>query len=135
MSEANKNLARRWFEEVWNQGSEAAIEAMFNPEGKCYGFPGADSVLVGPEAFKQIHRDFCRAFPDQHITIEDVIAEGDRVTVRWRATMTHLGGGLGLAPSGKKASITGASFIVVRDGQITEGWNQVSIPDLLQQLQ
>lgn len=134
MSEANKNLARRWFEEVWNQQSEAAIDAMFSAEGKCYGFPDPDSVLVGPQAFKQIHRDFCAAFPNQHVTVEDVISDGDRVAIRWSATMTHTGDGLGIPATGRSAAISGSSFIVIQKGQITEGWNQVSITDLMRQL-
>ena len=47
MSEANKLLLRRWFDQVWNQQSEAAIDEMFSPEGKSHGFPEPDSVLVG----------------------------------------------------------------------------------------
>jgi predicted ester cyclase len=91
MSEANKLLLRRWFEQVWNQKSEAAIDQMFGTDGKSHGFPDADSLLVGPEAFKAVHRVFCGAFPDLHVEVEDVVAEGDRVAVRWRVTMTHLG--------------------------------------------
>ena len=67
MWEANKLFIRRWFEQVWNQKSEAAIDEMFSPQGKSHGFPEADSVLVGPEAFKAIHRNFCGAFPDLHV--------------------------------------------------------------------
>jgi hypothetical protein len=46
MSEANKLLVRRWFEQVWNQKSEAAIDEMFSPQGKSHGFPDADAILV-----------------------------------------------------------------------------------------
>ena len=67
MSEANKLLIQRWFDEVWNQQSESAIDAMFHPQGKSHGFPDMDSVLVGPEAFKTVHRSFCGAFPDLHV--------------------------------------------------------------------
>lgn len=52
---ANKALAQRWFEEVWNQGKESTIDELFHPQGKAYGFPEPDSVLVGPDAFKNIH--------------------------------------------------------------------------------
>jgi hypothetical protein len=47
MSEANKLVVTRWFEEVWNRKSEAAIDQMFHPDGKAHGFPGPDSLLVG----------------------------------------------------------------------------------------
>jgi steroid delta-isomerase-like uncharacterized protein len=134
MSEANKQLARRWFEEVWNQKNEAAIDSMYSPECQNHGFPNPDSVLHGPEAFKVVHRNFCGAFPDLHVTVEDVIAEGDRVAIRWSVEMTHLGDHLGFPVTGKRGRLSGSSFTVIRDGQIQEGWNQMDILHLYQQL-
>jgi hypothetical protein len=69
---------RRWFEQVGNRKNEAALDGMFSSEGLSHGFPEPDSVLHGPGG-KEIHRAFCGAFPDAHVSIEDVIAEGDRV--------------------------------------------------------
>ncbi len=123
MSEANKQLLKRWFEQVWNQKRESAIDEMLSEHGKSYGFPETDSVLVGPDAFKAIHRTFRGAFPDVRVEIEDIIAEGDRVAIRWHASMTHLGDHLGFAASGKKAAMPGSSFAIVEDGKIVEGWN------------
>jgi hypothetical protein len=120
MSEANKILAREWFEQVWNQKSEAAIERLFHAQGKGYGLPDPDGVFVGPEAFKAVHRSFCGAFPDLHIDLEDVIAEGDHVAVRWRVTMTHLGDHLGFPASGRTGVLGGASFIITDGNQILE---------------
>jgi len=134
MSEANKQLARQWFEQVWNQKSEEAIDRMFYPHGKAYGFVGPDGVLEGPEAFKEAHRAFCAAFPDIHIEVEQVIAEGDVVALRWKATMTHLGDQLGFPASGKKGVLRGSSFIVVNGHQIMEGWNQMDLQALFQEL-
>jgi steroid delta-isomerase-like uncharacterized protein len=135
MSEANKLVAKQWFEQVWNQKSEAAIDRMFRPEGKAYGFVGPDGVLEGPEAFKEAHRAFCSAFPDIHVEVEDVIAEGNRVAVRWTATMTHLGDQLGFPASGTKGTLNGSSFIIVKGEQIMEGWNQMDLQALFQRLQ
>ena len=132
---ANKQLAQRWFEEVWNRQSEAAIDAMFSPEGKCYGFPGPGSILTGPEEFKTIHRTFCGAFPQQKIAVEDLLAEGDSVAIRWQATLTHSGDHLGFPASGKTVTLAGSSVIVVKDGQIIEGWNYMDLGNLFQQLQ
>jgi steroid delta-isomerase-like uncharacterized protein len=134
MSEANKQLVRRWFEEVWNQQRESAIDAMFSPEGKSHGFPEEDSVLIGPEDFKSIHRSFRGAFPDVHVTVEDLVAEGDKVAVRWKAEMTHRGDHLGFAATGKRASMNGASFVVVKDGKIDEGWNFMDMGSLFARL-
>jgi predicted ester cyclase len=134
MSEANKQLARRWFEEVWNKQREEAIDEMFAPGGKAHGFPEPDSILIGPENFKSIHRVFLGAFPDIHIEVQDTICEGDRVAVIWTATMTHLGNTFGFAASMRKESLDGCSVLIARDGQIQEGWNYMEMQGLLQRL-
>jgi steroid delta-isomerase-like uncharacterized protein len=134
MSEANKQLARRWFEEVWNKRNAAAIDEMLSADGKSHGFPDPDSVLVGPEDFKVMHSSFCGAFPDLQITIEDVITEGDKVAIRWTTTMTHLGDHLGIPATSKKVSLAGSSFLIVRDGMIQEGWNFMELEGLIHRL-
>jgi steroid delta-isomerase-like uncharacterized protein len=131
MSEENKELVRRWFEEVWNQQSEDAIDQMFAPGGKAYGFPEAASVLIGPESFKSVHRIFLGAFPDLRIAVTDIITEGDKVAVTWTATMTHLGDHLGFAPTMKKETLDGSSFLTVKDGQIQEGANYMEMQALI----
>ena len=135
MSEANKLLLRRWFEQVWNQKSEAAIDEMFHKDGKSHGFPDADSVLAGPEAFKAVHRNFVWAFPDLHVDIQDILTEGDRVAVRWRVSMTHLGDHLGFPATSKKDFLEGSSFLIVKNNQVLEGWNQMDLTGLMQRLQ
>src|SRR5277367_6373120 len=103
MSEQNKALARRWFEEVWNQGRESTIDQLFHPEGKAYGFPDPNSIL-GPEEFKAIHRAFHNTYGDIHVAIDDLVAEGDSVAVRWTCTMIHKGDGLGFPATGKNVA-------------------------------
>jgi steroid delta-isomerase-like uncharacterized protein len=134
MSEANKQLARRWFEEVWNQRKESAIEAMLTAGCRIHGLGSDDEALIGPEGFKTFHRSFCGAFPDLHVTVDDIIAEGDRVAIRWTATMTHLGDGLGFPASGKKVSMDGSTIGVIKDGKIDEGWNHMDITGLFAKL-
>jgi predicted ester cyclase len=134
MSSTNRELVHRWFEEVWNKQSEDAITEMFAPGGKAYGFPEPDSVLIGPDNFKAVHRSFLGAFPDVHITIHDVICEGDRVAVTWVANMTHLGDSLGFAPTFQKVSLEGCSVLVVHDGQIHEGQNYMEMGALVHRL-
>jgi predicted ester cyclase len=134
MSEENKKLVLRWFEEVWNQQNEAAIDAMFAPGGKAYGFPEPHSVLVGPESFKAIHRFFLGAFPDLRITVQEIVTEGDKVAVRWTATMTHLGDHLGFAPTMKKETLEGSTFLVAKDGQIQDGRNYMELQALILRL-
>ena len=134
MSKSNRELAHRWFEEVWNKQREEAIDEMFAPDGKCYGFPEPNSVLIGPESFKGIHKTFLEAFPDVFIEVGDIICEGDRVAVIWTAKMTHLGNSLGFQPSLQKVSLEGCSTLVVKDGQIQEGRNYMELQGLMQRL-
>ena len=101
MSNANRQLIHDWFELVWNQKSEAAIDRLFHPQGKAWGFPDPEGYLLGPEGFKTVHRTFCGAFPDLHMDIEDIVFDGDRAAIRWKATMTHTGDHLGFKATGK----------------------------------
>jgi steroid delta-isomerase-like uncharacterized protein len=135
MSEQNKALAKRWFEEVWNQGKESTIDELFNSQGKVYGFPEPESVLIGPEGFKTIHRAFRNAFGNLHIVLDELIAEGDRVAIRWTCNGTHSGDGLGFPATGKKVVIPGSSFIICRNGQITEGRNFMDLTKMTLGLQ
>lgn len=128
MSETNKALARRWFDEVWNQKNAATIDEMYHPNGQSKGLPDPDSIIHGPEAFKQVHRNLLSSFPDQHMSLEDLLAEGDWVAVRWIATVRH-------APTGKSLSMNGSSFIRFQQGQIIEGWNQMDFTRLRLQMQ
>ncbi len=134
MSDANKQVMRRWFEEVWNQKNEAAIDELFSPDGRCYGFPDAKSA-IGRAEFKANFRAFCGAFPDIHVEVGEVKEDGNRVSATWTATMTHTGDDLGFAPSGKKVVLPGHSSIEVVNGRIQDGWNQVDIPGLFHALQ
>jgi steroid delta-isomerase-like uncharacterized protein len=134
MREANKQLMYRWFDEVWNLKRESAVDEMFSEGGIGHGLPDADSKIVGPGEFKEFRRGFLKAFPDLNITIEDILAEDDRVAVRWSATMTHLGEFDGIAPTGKAARLTGSTFVLLKDGSILEGWNFMDLSSFAQRL-
>ena len=134
MSEENKQLVRRWFEEVWNQQREETIDELFAPEGEAYGFPEPDSVLTGPESFKTIYRQFLEAFPDIHFTIRQVISEGDLVAITWTATMTHLGNGLGFPATIRRESLDGCSILEIRGPQIQSGRNYMEMYALIHRL-
>jgi predicted ester cyclase len=134
MIEENKFLAREWFEQVWNQRNEDVIDRVLHPQGKCYGFPEPDGVIVGPDAFKAAHRIFCGAFPDLHLEIEEIIAEDYHVAVRWKSTMTHRGGHLGFPATGRTGELRGASFMIADGRQILSGWNYMDLQALYNKL-
>ena len=134
MSEQNRALAIRWFEEVWNKGSEAAIDELFHPEGHAYGFPDPDSDLIGPEAFKAVHRQFKSAFSGINVVIDDVIVEGDRVAIRWTSHMAHTGDTLGFPPTHKTVQFSGSSFMHLKNGKLHDAWNFFDFTAVIQQL-
>ena len=78
---------------------------------------------------------FLSALPDVRIVIEDVVSEGERVAVRWRAVGTHAGGGFGFAPTKRPVDVRGTTWLVVREGQIVEGFDTWNLGALLQSLQ
>lgn len=124
-TERNKDLTRRWFEEVWNQKRESTIDELMAAEAVAHGLaPGAGGPLKGPAAFRVFWNQFRGAFPDIRIDIEDVIAEGDRVATRIRFAGTHQGHDLGAPPTGNRVTGTGITWCRWRDGQIVDAWNE-----------
>src|ERR1700730_13083912 len=103
MSEAaNKALVRRWFDEVWNKGQEATIDKLFAENGVAYGLGDTDVEIRGPAQFKPFFRNMRGAFPDLQITIEDIVAEADKVMVRVLLQGTHGGGNFVPTASGRR---------------------------------
>ena len=134
MSEANKALVRRWFEEVWNQGREETIDELFAANAVGYGLGDTDVTTRGPAEFKIFAKNLRGALPDIHMKIEDSIAEGDKVTVRISVEGTHKGAQLGVAPTGRRIRIAGIVVVRIANGQIVEGWNSWDQLGLLRQI-
>jgi steroid delta-isomerase-like uncharacterized protein len=134
-AEANRALAQRWMEEVWNQGKDSTIEELFHPEGRAHGFPDPDAVLVGPAGFKVIHSQFLGAFSDIHMHVDEMIADDDRVALRWTCTMTHTGDALGFKATGRKTKVAGSSFMHISDGKLMDGWNYMDLTKMALDLQ
>lgn len=131
----NEALLRRWFEEVWNNKNEAAIDEMFSAEGVAYGLEdGKGNALTIPEAFKTLHRAFLRAYPDINITVEDTVTEGDKTVARCTVRGTHTGEGLGVAPTNKQIEFTGMTIVRIKNGQIVEAWNEFDFMRMYSQI-
>lgn len=135
MSDANKQLVQRWFDEVWNQGSPATIHELFHSDGKAHGFPEPSAILTGPAEFTQAHALFKDAFSNIKVHLDETIAEGDHVAARWTATVTHTGQALGFPPTGRTATFSGTSFLHVKDGKIAEAWNHMDFTRVVLELQ
>lgn len=129
----NHEFIRRWFEEVWNKGRLDAIDEMASANAIGHG-QAEHTVDLGLVEFKQFAQNLRSAFPDIHVTIHDTLAQGDEVVARWSATMTHTGPFLGIAATGRKATVTGMSIQRIVEGKIVEGWDNWDQLGLLVQI-
>jgi steroid delta-isomerase-like uncharacterized protein len=127
----NALLARRWFQEVWNERKDATVTELLDP--KIVGFmEGLD--VRSPADFLKARAGLLDAFPDLTVTVDDVVSEGDNVVVRWSASGTHKGAGLGIPPSKRGVSFRGMSWIVFSNGRIVKGWDSWNLGQLFAQL-
>ena len=120
MSSANKELSRR-FTEFFSTGDEALADEVLSPDVVFHGTAG-DGELRGIEAIKSFIAQYRRAFPDARSTVEDQVAEDDKVVTRWRARATHQGPLGPLAPTGRGFEMDGITIERIAGGQITEVW-------------
>jgi len=134
MTTSNGELVRRWFGEVWNKGDESAIDLLFAPDGVGHGLGDTEADVCGPEELKPFVRNIRGALPDVHISIEDMIEQGDKVMVRIILTGHHKGGGLGLPPTGRAVRIEGMVLLRCEQGKLVEGWNSWDQLGLLRQI-
>jgi steroid delta-isomerase-like uncharacterized protein len=132
--EENVQLMRRWFKEVWNEGRTQTIYDLLAPDAIGIGELEDGSQLRGPAEFVPFVERIRGAFPDTHILIEDAFGAGDKVVVRWTATMTHRGDHLGMPATGKPVRITGITIARIRDKQIIEGWDNWDQAGMLKQI-
>lgn len=125
----------RWFEEVWNRQREDAIDEMMYEDCVTHGVTdGLGNELRGPAGFKQHFRAFTAAWPDLRVTVEETVAEGDRIVARCTVTGTHTGDGIGIPPTGKAVRITGMVMARVENGKFVEGWNEFNLLSMYQQI-
>jgi predicted ester cyclase len=132
---ADASFIHRWFEEVWNNKREDAVDEMFAEGGVAHGLVDPDgNEIRGPESFKKLHRQFVETFPDMHIEVEDTIVEGDKIAARCRVTGSHLGRGIGVTPTNGPVEFTGMTIVRVKDGKIVEAWNEFNFMDMYRQV-
>jgi predicted ester cyclase len=119
-------VAREWFEQVWNQRDVSAIDRMLSPTAGIDSLHFEDqTVLRGPEQFKPFHQAMLSAIPDLRVTISKIIEQGDWVSVRFMCEGTHSGPGLGFEPHGNRVQFSAIALGRVENGMWVEGWNVV----------
>jgi predicted ester cyclase len=132
-TEQNKALFRRLMEEVFDRGNISLIDELFAPDFVEHEElpPG---IAAGSEGVKQMSTMFRSAFPDFKATIDDMIAEGDKVVVRGTWSGTHKGEFMGIAPTGKRVSFGVIDIVRIAGGKFVEHWGQMDNMGMMQQL-
>jgi steroid delta-isomerase-like uncharacterized protein len=128
----NKTAVRRFFQDVWNDGNVAEAARFLAP-----GFISHNSFgvsLTGPEEYGQAVLAYRSAFPDLVTTVEDVLADADRVAVRGTDRGTHRGTFMGYPPTGRLVTTTWIEIFRLQDGKAVEGWVEADVKQLFDQL-
>lgn len=132
-TEENKVIVRRFYEEVINQGNVDAIDELMDTDHQDHGEVLFGSVH-GREAIKQGIIAFTTVVPDYHVTIEDMVAEGDMVGVLGIMGGTQRGELLGIPPTGRELSWNGIAMFRLANGKIVERWFNADSLSIMQQL-
>jgi len=127
-TKANKALVRRWLEDVWNNVDLASIDELFAPT---YTVNDESCSL---EAVKQAVQHLHAAFSPVTLTIGDLVAESDKIVVRWAMRGVHVGAFMDIAPTNNPVVLRGINIYQITNGKIAANYEQVDIFGLLRQL-
>lgn len=130
--EENKALVRRYIEEVYNKGNVAAIDELLTPDFVHHSLP--PEVGRDRESYKQFASMHRAAFPDFRLKVEDMVAEGDKVVLRFNWSGTHKGEFMGIPPTGKQVTVRAICIHRVEGGKIVEQWAELDSMGMMQQL-
>ena len=131
-TEENKSLVQRYVEQLLNRGNMAVAGELLAPDYKRYISPTAEPLSVDVQ--KQRLAGIRAAFPDWHLTVEDMIADGDRVAFRATIRGTHKGTFQSIAPTGKAVTVSALDIVRIEKGKFVEHWGGPDLLNLLQQL-
>jgi steroid delta-isomerase-like uncharacterized protein len=134
MSEENKALAHRVFEEVFNGGNLQAMDELYAPNYVHHDPSLPPEMQQDLDAYKQVIAMFHGAFDSVSVTVEDEIAEGDKVANRWAFRGTHTGELMGITPTGNRVEFSAISIHRIADGRFAEGWVNFDALGMMQQL-
>jgi steroid delta-isomerase-like uncharacterized protein len=130
MSEANKTVIRRLIDDFWNKQNFSIVDELCTPE-MIYQNDGAS---LRRQEVKTLFVQIRTAFPDMRISIDDLVAEGDKVAVRWTSDGTHQGELQGIPATNRQMTMTGLTIYRIAGGQVVEAWNNADSLGMLRQL-
>jgi steroid delta-isomerase-like uncharacterized protein len=130
-TEANKAVVRRFIKEIFEEGQVEAVNELVDPDFVRHAEPAGDTDREGLRAAMD---RVSRGLADTAFTIEDMIAEDDRVAVRVTASARQVGEFMGIPPSGRSYTIGEIHIFRIRDGKIAEHWHQADFLGMMRQL-
>lgn len=129
---ANKELVRRFYKEVYIDWNMALADEVVSPRFTSHDWP--EGGPTGPQAFRAYYSEVRSAIPDARYEVDDLIAEGDSVVVRWRLLGTHEGEFRGIAPTGRDIALKGIAIYRVDGGKLMERWVVSDLYGLLEEI-
>lgn len=131
--ESDKALVLRIAGDIWNRGDYDVVDEVMAPEARYHG-PHMPGGLGDRDTWRHAIRMYRTAFPDSHVTFDELIVSGDTIVGRWSATGTHTGPLPGLEPTGRKIAITGITIYRLAGGRIVEAWEELDMLGMWRQL-
>jgi predicted ester cyclase len=131
-SEQNKTIVRRLLEEPW-KGDLRVVDELVDRKYVGYD-PSIPEPLRGPEGFKENISTYRAAYSDARITVDDQIAEGDKVATRWTGRGKHDGDLMGIAPTGKQVKVSGLTLSRLANGKVVEEYTNWDTFGMMEQL-
>jgi predicted ester cyclase len=126
MRAITSTVLHKWFNQVWNDDNEQAIEKLMTPGCVAHGIV-SEELPGGPETFRNFFRGFRKEFQNIHIDVEDVVVQEDMETARTTVHATH-------SPTGKNVTFSGICMAKIQDGKIAEAWNNYDFLNMYQQI-
>jgi steroid delta-isomerase-like uncharacterized protein len=127
--EENKEIQRRVLVEVHSPGKLDLVDELYDEN-----FIGLPDMTKGIENVKKFISNLLNTFPDIKFTVEDQIAEGDKVFAQWSITATHKGEFMGIAPTGKPIAVSGVTVYKILNGKVVQAWGMIDNLGILQQI-
>ena len=132
MSEANRAVVRRWFDEIY---SKKRVELMNELHAEDYVWRGPGGVTItSRDGMRELLGVYTAAFPDVDFTVEDQMSDGDQVVTRWTARATHSGEFDGIQPTGNSIMFTGITISRLENGRLVEEWENFDELSLMRQI-
>jgi len=122
MAATNKELVKKFYQEVWNERKAQCVEKYLSPSHALVD-PNATDTKTGPEAYKTVLARFLRAFSNLKFEVQEMVSEKDKVVASWMITGVHSGEYNGLAPTNKKITVEGISIHQIADGKIMDTYS------------